>query len=645
MAERPIPAYAGDGPYVFVCYAHEDKEIVYPEIRRLQDQGIDVWWDEGISPGSEWSDALANAIEGCSYFVYFITPRSVATENCRRELNHAIAETRQLLAVYLEETDVPGGIRLHLHNRQAILKHELELDSYSQQILSAIGPVSSASNVAREGTRAIDEPSNVVAGAIPRGPSPPKRLTRRISVLILAVAVAGAFAIWFIPDLPSHLSDTPLSETGSRGAGSTETDSIRAVLDKPMVAVLPFTNATGDPDNDFVGFGVMDEIIVGLQRFRSFPIVSRNSTIAFRHRTEPVHVIARELDAAYIVDGSLQLDRDGFRVFATMTNASGAQVWARRFDLDANMRGVFPMVDEVAATVAGAVRSTEIERVTSFKRPPINAWEHYVKGLAIVLDWKPARHEEGVEHIEHALEIAPNMAEAWWALGEFESSRIMTQPIADPATVEKVIGYFRKSHELNAFYGAACGCLGYWLAAVGRDREARVVFEQALEANPVSGALRVDYAQFLAWDGRYPEAIEMAEVGARLGIDAVDKSRAEAMQATAFFAIGQPDAALTAVNRSLLIKRIDTVTTPVAIAILFITGNHDAATVLFREFDEWFPDYSPTNVISQVVFKPIDTALARRGSEPAGSPESVDDIFWLLAATASNNNARPGPTD
>ena len=63
--EKPFPAYSGDEPYVFVCYAHDDSDVVYPEMAWLHEQGVNLWYDEGISPGSEWSQALADAIERC----------------------------------------------------------------------------------------------------------------------------------------------------------------------------------------------------------------------------------------------------------------------------------------------------------------------------------------------------------------------------------------------------------------------------------------------------------------------------------------------------------------------------------------------------------------------------------------------------
>lgn len=137
----PLAAYEGDEPYVFVCYSHDDKQAVYAEIRWLQDHGVHVWYDtRGIHPGSEWSDSLARAIDGANRFVYFITPRSVASEYCRRELSYALAEAKPVLAVHLEATDVPGGLRLSLENRQAIHKHKLLGDEFRNALLGTFSP-------------------------------------------------------------------------------------------------------------------------------------------------------------------------------------------------------------------------------------------------------------------------------------------------------------------------------------------------------------------------------------------------------------------------------------------------------------------------------------------------------------------------
>ena len=90
MAARPQSAYEGDEPYVFVSYSHVDDDLVYPEIRWLQDQGINVWYDEGISGASRWRDAIARHLGGCRLLLYFVTPSSVASQVCRDELEYVL---------------------------------------------------------------------------------------------------------------------------------------------------------------------------------------------------------------------------------------------------------------------------------------------------------------------------------------------------------------------------------------------------------------------------------------------------------------------------------------------------------------------------------------------------------------------------
>lgn len=136
----PLPAYEGDSAYAFISYSHHDTSVVFAEIRWLQDSGMNVWFDTaGIHPGNEWSDDIAKHIEACARFIYFITPNSVASENCRRELNFAIAEGRPILSVHLEKTEVPRGIRLNLDNRQALHKYDLDASVYSGRLAAVLG--------------------------------------------------------------------------------------------------------------------------------------------------------------------------------------------------------------------------------------------------------------------------------------------------------------------------------------------------------------------------------------------------------------------------------------------------------------------------------------------------------------------------
>jgi len=139
MAHRPLPAYVGDEPYIFVTYSREDSDLAYPQIRWLQDQGFNLWWDEGIGPGAVWRRELTQAIRGCSLFLYLTTPNSIASEQCTGEVNCARDEHhRPVLAVHLLKTVVPDALAHCLSNGESILQHMLEPADYERKLVSTV---------------------------------------------------------------------------------------------------------------------------------------------------------------------------------------------------------------------------------------------------------------------------------------------------------------------------------------------------------------------------------------------------------------------------------------------------------------------------------------------------------------------------
>jgi serine/threonine-protein kinase len=133
--DTPFAAYQGNEPYVFVSYAHKDSSVVFPEIQWLNDQGFNIWYDEGISPGHEWHEELGERIAESSLFLYFITPQSVASEHCVREVNYAIDQKTQLLVVHLEPAELSHGLGMSLSSMQAIMRHELSDLDYRIKLL------------------------------------------------------------------------------------------------------------------------------------------------------------------------------------------------------------------------------------------------------------------------------------------------------------------------------------------------------------------------------------------------------------------------------------------------------------------------------------------------------------------------------
>ncbi len=409
--------------------------------------------------------------------------------------------------------------------------------------------------------------------------------------------------------------------------------SLQALIARPAVIVLPFENTSGDENQDYLAFGLTDELIAGLQHTKNFPVVSRNASMEYGDSDLSANEYASSLGASYRVEGSISTGPNGIRVLATLSGAGDNQVWAERFQSVAGQAELFEVADELVAKIAAAVLQSEVRRVQRTDRPPAGAWEHYVRGLSIVLAFDPDKYEYARRQLDQAVEIAPDMAEAWWAIGELEINKYLSQPLLKETDLERlhtIISYFRKSHELSPFHAAACGCLGYMLTSVGQQDEALAVYKQALEANPMSARLRVDYALYLLWDGHYEEAMENADIALKLGAFSSDRAFVWLIRSNVALAQDNPAGALEAVNRAIFLSK-DPFTTPTAVALLYVLGKQTDAKRLLDEMQQSFPGISPQNPLLYVMLKPIDDILAlkrERGEE--NGPVDVSEIYRLL---------------
>ena len=133
----PFEAYRGTEPYIFISYARVDSMSVFGELIRLRDWGANIWYDEGIMPGSEWPKEIAHAIKGCAMFLYFISRRSVESVNCRNEIYYALALKKPFFGIYLEETQIDmidAGLALSIGSLQSVMKCRMDEASYETKL-------------------------------------------------------------------------------------------------------------------------------------------------------------------------------------------------------------------------------------------------------------------------------------------------------------------------------------------------------------------------------------------------------------------------------------------------------------------------------------------------------------------------------
>ena len=116
-----IPAYEGKEPYIFVSYAHKDSAAVFHIVEQLNARGYRIWYDEGIEPGSEWPEYIANHLLGAEMVLSVLTPSAVNSVNCRREINFALSKNKPVLTIYMEDIELPVGLELQLSSQQSVL--------------------------------------------------------------------------------------------------------------------------------------------------------------------------------------------------------------------------------------------------------------------------------------------------------------------------------------------------------------------------------------------------------------------------------------------------------------------------------------------------------------------------------------------
>lgn len=138
MAYKQPWSYDAERPHVFVCYSHGDRATVLDQIRDLHDAGFNIWFDEGIHAGSEWPEELANAISGCNCLLYFVTSSSVASRNCRDEVQFARECAKRIVVVHLKETELPPALALSLGSTHALMRYDLDDETYRKRLASSL---------------------------------------------------------------------------------------------------------------------------------------------------------------------------------------------------------------------------------------------------------------------------------------------------------------------------------------------------------------------------------------------------------------------------------------------------------------------------------------------------------------------------
>ncbi len=289
--------------------------------------------------------------------------------------------------------------------------------------------------------------------------------------------------------------------------------------DKPSIAVLPFTNMSGDPEQEYFSDGLTEDIITQFSKFRSLLVIARYSSFAYKGRTVNALDVGRELGVAYVVEGSVRRSGDRIRVTAQLIEAAtGNHIWAERYDRD--LEDIFAVQDEltetIAATVGGRVAADGWQQVRG-TRTNFKAYDLVLQGQALHFRVLKEANTQAEAALAQALELDPDNIRAHMMLGAVHLMNFFEEWSEEPETsLSRALYHGKRSVQLDDLDGQAHAHLGETLLNLGKLEEGRVHFERAITLNPVDIVSRALYSLYFQQIGKAQEAIDQLAVVARL---------------------------------------------------------------------------------------------------------------------------------
>jgi adenylate cyclase len=259
--------------------------------------------------------------------------------------------------------------------------------------------------------------------------------------------------------------------------------------DKPSLAVLPFKNMSGDPEQEYFADGIAEDIITLLSRSRGLFVIARNSTFTYKTRAIDVKQVGRELGVRYVLEGSVRKAGNRARVTAQLIEtATGGHLWADRYDRD--LTDIFAVQDEITTRVSTVILPTversERERAARKLPESLDAWECYHRGLWHFSKIEPGENTRAISFLERAIELDPGFAVAHSAL----SFVLSAQPIFSPQSKRqslfpRVVEHARRAIALDPTDALARCSLSNTLFFTGRHNEAMAEADLAVGLDPI----------------------------------------------------------------------------------------------------------------------------------------------------------------
>jgi adenylate cyclase len=294
---------------------------------------------------------------------------------------------------------------------------------------------------------------------------------------------------------------------------------VLALPNRPSIAVLPFQNMSGDPEQEYFADGMVDDIITGLSRIKWLFVIARNSTFIYKGRAVDVKQVGRELGVRYVLEGSLRRATDRVRISGQLVDAAtGAHVWAERYDR--KLDDIFALQDEITLSVVGAIepslRLAEAERVKRRRPESLDAYGLVLQAQPDVYSRMPKQATKALVLLERALELDPTYALAHAYAAECHHTLFLRGGLREEDRTAS-IRHAEAAIANGQDDALALTFAGFCIGMDGHDRAAAfAALDAALAVSPSSALAYILGSIVLAYGGEAERAIEWASAACAL---------------------------------------------------------------------------------------------------------------------------------
>lgn len=397
---------------------------------------------------------------------------------------------------------------------------------------------------------------------------------------------------------------------------------------KPSIAVLPFQNMSGDPEQEYFADGMVEEIITALSHMRWLFVIARNSSFTYKGRAVDVKQVGRELGVRYVLEGSVRKAANRVRITGQLIDAAtGAHIWADRFD--GALEDVFDLQDRVATSVVGAIapklEQAEMERSERKPVGNLDAYDCYLRGMASLYQWSRESNDEALRLLYRSIELDPNFASAYgaaaWCYVWRKTQGWVTNGAQDKIEATRLA---RRAVELGKDDAVALSAGGITFAHVAGDLKGGAAFiERALVLNPNLAGAWLNSGWVKVWLGEPEVAIEHLARAMRLSpLDPI-LFRMQGATASAHLFAGHYEEASSWAEKALRENPNLQQGLRVAAASHALAGRLEEAQKAVARIRQLDPDFRISNMEDRLpaVLRPQDFARYAEGLRKAGVPE------------------------